>query len=131
VTPETQEHLDKAREYLVKVRDPLDVVHYADEAGPAAYLAGVHAAEALISEPAGRVAHTHDGVSSQFNLLTRGDARIDDELRAFLGRTYNLKAIADSETGPGAVVPLERVEAAILTACRSFMTTARSPRGRE
>jgi uncharacterized protein (UPF0332 family) len=118
VTPETQEHLDKAREYLTKARNQLDVLHYADEAGRAAYLAGFHAAEALISERTGKVAHTHEGVNSQFNLLTRGDPRVDDELRAFLGRTYNLKALADYETGPGSVVTPERAEAAIATAIR-------------
>ena len=48
VTPESAEHLAKAREYLVKARALLDVVHFADEAGRAAYLAGFHAAEALI-----------------------------------------------------------------------------------
>ena len=61
----------KAREYLVKARALLDIVHFADEAGRAAYLAGFHAAEALISERPNKVAHTHDGVNSQFNLLTR------------------------------------------------------------
>jgi len=124
MTPETAEHLDKAGEYLVKARTLLDVVHYNDEAGRAAYLAGFHAAEALISERTGRVAHSHDGVSSQFHRLTRGDARFDDELRAFLGRTYNLKAIADYETGPRSVVARERVEAAILTATRFVETIA-------
>jgi uncharacterized protein (UPF0332 family) len=57
-------------------------------------------------------------VNSQFNLLIRDDARVDVELRGFLGRAYNLKAVADYETGPGSVVPLERVEAAIATARR-------------
>jgi uncharacterized protein (UPF0332 family) len=51
-------------------------------------------------------------------LLTRGDGRVDTELRAFLGRAYNLKAIADYETGPGSVVTPERVEAALSTAIR-------------
>jgi hypothetical protein len=39
VTPETGEHLDKAREYLTKARGLLDVLRYNDEAGRAAYLA--------------------------------------------------------------------------------------------
>ena len=81
MTPETAEHLDKAREYLTRARNLLDVMHYNDEAGRAAYLAGFHAAQALISERTGRVAKTHDGVNSQFNLLTRDDPRIDDDLR--------------------------------------------------
>jgi len=118
VTPETNEHLDKAREYLVKARNLLDVMQYNDEAGRAAYLAAFHAAQALISERTGKTANTHEGVNSQFNLQTRGDERIDAELRRFLSHAYNLKAIADYETGPDAVVPLERVEAAIATAIR-------------
>jgi uncharacterized protein (UPF0332 family) len=118
VTPETNEHLDKAREYLVKARNLLDVMQYNDEAGRAAYLAAFHAAQALISERTGKTANTHEGVNSQFNLLTRGDERVDAELRRFLSLAYNLKAIADYETGPDAVVPLERVEAAIETATR-------------
>jgi hypothetical protein len=73
-------------------------------------------AQAFISEHAGRVARTHDGVKIRFNELSRGDARVD--LGGFLGRAYNLKAVADFETGPGSVVPLDRVEAAIATAKR-------------
>jgi uncharacterized protein (UPF0332 family) len=118
VTPEAAEHLDKAREYLVKARGLLDVMHYNDEAGRAAYLAGFHAAQALISERTGRVPKTHDGVNSQFGLLTRDLAAVAAELRNFLGRAYNLKAVADYETGPGSIVPRERVEAALATAIR-------------
>jgi hypothetical protein len=39
VTPEAQEHLDRAREYLTKARSLLDVLHFTDEAGRAAYRA--------------------------------------------------------------------------------------------
>ena len=66
----------------------------------------------------GQVASSHGGVNSQFNLLTRGEPRVDAELRRFLPRAYDLKAVADYEAGPGSVVPLERVEAAIATAPR-------------
>jgi uncharacterized protein (UPF0332 family) len=83
VAPETGEHLNKAREYLIKARGLLDVMHYNDEAGRAAYLAGFHAAQALISERTGKIAKTHEGVNSQFNLLTKGDPRVDSELRRF------------------------------------------------
>jgi uncharacterized protein (UPF0332 family) len=65
VTPEAAEHLDEAREYLTKARNLLDVMHYNDEAGRATYLAGFHAAQALISERTGRVAKTRDDVNSQ------------------------------------------------------------------
>jgi uncharacterized protein (UPF0332 family) len=83
VTPETKEHLDKAHQYLTKARALLDVLHYNDEAGRAAYLAGFHAAQALISERTGKIANTHGGVNSQFNLLTRDEPRPDSELRHF------------------------------------------------
>jgi uncharacterized protein (UPF0332 family) len=57
VTPETEEHLDKAREYLIKARNLLGVMHYNDGAGRAAYLAVFHAAQALISERTGKTAN--------------------------------------------------------------------------
>jgi site-specific recombinase XerD len=41
-------------------------------------------AQALIFERTGQVASSHRGVNSQFNLLTRGDPRVDAELRRFL-----------------------------------------------
>jgi hypothetical protein len=52
-------------------------------------------------------------VNSQFNLLTKGDPRVGSELRRFLSQAYNLKAVADYEAGPNAIVPVERAEAAI------------------
>ena len=58
MTPETNEHFEKAREYLVKARNLLDVMRYNDEAGRAAYLAAFHAAQALISERTGKTANT-------------------------------------------------------------------------
>jgi uncharacterized protein (UPF0332 family) len=118
VSPESAGHLDRAREHLSKARNLLDIMHYNDDAGRAAYLAGFHAAEALISERTGKVARTHEGVNSQFNLLTRDDPRVDIELRRFLSKTYDLKAVADYESGPGSIVPSERVEEAIATAAR-------------
>ena len=75
-----------------------------DAAGRTAYLAAFHAAQALISEKLGRAVKTHRGVHSQLHRLTKDDPRFDAELSAFLGRAYNLKAIADYETGPGSEV---------------------------
>jgi uncharacterized protein (UPF0332 family) len=124
VTPEAREHLDKAREYLVKARGLLDVMHYADEAGRATYLAGFHAAQALISERTGTVPKTHKGVSSRFNLLTQGDAHVDADLRGFLQRAYNFKAVADYETGQDAVIPVEHVEQALKIAARLIEVVA-------
>jgi uncharacterized protein (UPF0332 family) len=118
VTPETREHLDKARDYLAKARGLLDVLHYNDEAGRAAYLAGFHAAQALISERTGKIAKTHEGANRQFNSLTKGDPRVGTEQRRFLSQAYNLKAVADYEAGPGSIIPLERAESAIAVATR-------------
>ena len=42
----------------------------------------------------------------------------DPELRAFLGRTFNLKKLADYETGPGSEVSPERATEAINIAHR-------------
>jgi len=83
-------------------------MQYNDTAGRTAYLAGFHAAQALISERSGRAVKTHGGVNTDFHRLVRNDAHIDDELRAFLGFAYNLKAIADYETGPGAEVSAQQ-----------------------
>ena len=118
MTPEAAGHYAKAHEYLTKARALLDVLHYTDEAGRAAYLAGYHAAQALIYDRTGREAKTHKGVHSQFNRLAKSDPRFDDELRRFLAQTYDLKAIADYEFGPDSAVPPERVEAAIAMAIR-------------
>jgi uncharacterized protein (UPF0332 family) len=48
----------------------------------------------------------------------KDEPRFDLELRAFLGRTYNLKAIADYETDPGFQVTFEQAQEAINTAER-------------
>lgn len=61
---------------------------------------------------------THGGVNSEFHRLVRGDTRIGDDLRGFLGFAYNLKAIADYETGPGSEVSPEMASDAVETAKR-------------
>jgi uncharacterized protein (UPF0332 family) len=115
---ETGLFLRKSHAFLAKARDQLDVVHYADEAGRAAYLAGLHAAQALIFERTGKVIRRHRGVQNELRRLTKDEPRFDLDLRAFLGRTYNLKAIADYETGPGSEVTVGQAEQAIETARR-------------
>jgi uncharacterized protein (UPF0332 family) len=71
-----------------------------EAAGRTAYLAGFHAAQALISDRTGHAVKSHGGVKTQFHRLVRGDVRVDDTLRAFLGFAYNLKAIADIKPAP-------------------------------
>jgi len=97
------------------------LANWPDEAGRAAYLAGLHAAQALIVERTGKVTKTHRGVQHELGRLTKDEPRFDMELRAFLGRTYNLKAIADHETGPGSKVSPELAAESIASAKR-FVT---------
>ena len=96
---ESAAFLRKSREFLAKARVQLDVVHYTDEAGRAAYLAGLHAAQALIFERTDKVIKRHRGVHAELRRLTEDEPRFDSELRAFLARAYNLKTVADYETG--------------------------------
>jgi uncharacterized protein (UPF0332 family) len=89
LTPETGLFLAKARRLLGEAEGMLSM-RYNDAAGRTAYLAGFHAAQALISERTGRGVKTHSGVRTEFHRLIRGDTRFDDTLRDFLGATYNL-----------------------------------------
>lgn len=117
MTPEAAEHLDKARQFVNRARIIL-AAGVAEDAARDAYLAAFHAAQALIAERTSRRVKTHRGVHVQFARLTKDEARLDPELRRFLPHTYDMKAIADYETGPGAVIPPEQVETAIETATR-------------
>src|ERR1700679_3211389 len=89
-----------------------------DAAGRTAYLAGFHAARAYIFECTGNVRKTHKGVKTEFLRLAKDDPRLDAALRVFLPQAYNLKAIADHETGPGSEVSPERAADATETAKR-------------
>jgi uncharacterized protein (UPF0332 family) len=61
---------------------------------------------------------THKGVHAQLHRLTKDDAGFDDDLRGFLSQTYDLKAAADYETGPGAEISPEQASAAVQAARR-------------
>ncbi len=87
-------------------------VNLADAAGRNAYLAGFHAVQALIFERTGRSPKTHTGVQAEFLKLTKDEENIGN-LRGFLSRAYNLRALADSETGPGSEISLERATQAV------------------
>lgn len=89
-----------------------------DAAGRTAYLAGFHAAQAVIFETHERVFKTHSGVRGEFARLVKDDPRVDAELPGFLGYTYQLKEIADHESGPGAAVSAEAARMALLVARR-------------
>jgi uncharacterized protein (UPF0332 family) len=117
VKPQTTAYLDKARELLDQA-ETIFRIGLNEPAGRTAYLVGFHVAQALIFETSDRIFKSHGGVQREFSRLVKDDGRVDDQLRAFLGRAYNLKAIADYETGPGSHVSTEGARAAIDTARR-------------
>jgi len=84
--PQTGSFLDKSRALLVQA-DTMLGVGLTDAAGRTAYMAGLHAAQALIFERTSRVIKRHRGVQSELRRLTKDDPRFDLELSAFLGRT--------------------------------------------
>ena len=109
--PEARAFLDKSRECLEKAEGML--ARWPDEAGRAAYLAGLHAAQAFIIEKTGQLAKTHKGVQRELGRLTKDERGFEPESRAFLGRAYNLKAVADYETGSGSKVTHAQAKEAI------------------
>jgi uncharacterized protein (UPF0332 family) len=117
VKQETAAFLQKAREFLDKAQGML-ANGWPDEAGRASYLAGLHAAKAFLFERSGEITKSHKRVRAEFGRLIKNDARFDVELRAFLGRSFDLKALADYETGPGSMVSAERAGTAVQTARR-------------
>ena len=120
MTPEASAYFDKANECLAYARANL-AARLGNDAGRNAYLAMFHAAQALIFERTGKAAKTHSGVHTQFNRLVQPEAGFSTTLRRSLPQAYNLKAVADYETGPDAFIPLERAETAIATA-NEFVT---------
>lgn len=112
MTPEASRFLDKARKHLEHAATMLRV-DLNEDAGRAAYLAGFHAAQAFIFETTCKVFKSHKGVQTEFLRLTKDDRRFTSDQRIFLSQTYNLKAIADYETGPGSEVSAERAARAI------------------
>lgn len=118
MTPETTDYLERAREYLSKARNLVDVLHYGDEGARMAYLAGFHAAQAVIFARRGRVAKTHRGVRSTFALIAKDEPRIDPEFGAFLARAYKSKEITDYGVGYRPTVSDEEADRMIETATR-------------
>jgi uncharacterized protein (UPF0332 family) len=112
MTPEATRFLEKAHKLLAHA-DTMLGVGLNEDAGRTAYLAGFHVAQAFIFERRAKISKSHNGVQTEFLRLTKDDPRVDLELRTFLSRAYNLKAIADYETGPGSEVSAERAASAV------------------
>ena len=106
MTPQSTRFLEKAQKLLTEGDTMLGVALY-DAAGRTAYLAGFHAAQALIFERLGKVVKTHQGVQTEFLRLTKDEGRFDHE--------FNLKAVVDYETGPDSGVSPERATEAMST----------------
>jgi uncharacterized protein (UPF0332 family) len=106
VTPETGEHLAKARECLARAKIILGA-GVGEDAGRDAYLAGFHAAQALILGRSGKIVKTHRGVHRLFCQLAKNEPVLREFAR-FLSQAYNLKDIADYELRPDATVPRKR-----------------------
>jgi uncharacterized protein (UPF0332 family) len=110
---------DEARLYLEKAGQLLETSRhlaadgYNNDAGRNAYLAGLNAAQAFIAAHTGKAAKTHNGVNTKFAELAREDSRVTALSRAFLSQHYQLKDIADYEVGKDAIIPKDRVLAAI------------------
>lgn len=117
MTPEAARFLEKERHLLGEAEAMLGIGLH-DAAGRTAYLAGFHAAQSLIFERTGKVFKTHEGVHAEFSKLTKDDVGLDGALRGFLSRAYNLKAVADYETSPGAEVTQAQAAAAVETGKR-------------
>jgi uncharacterized protein (UPF0332 family) len=117
VTPEAGGYLAKARKCLANARASLGF-GLSNDAGRGAYLAAFHASQAFIFERTGKPAKTHQGVQSEFHRLALNEPRIDKAFPPFLTQAYNLKAVADYETGDNSDIPPERSAAAIKTAAR-------------
>ncbi|MGH8497519.1 MAG: HEPN domain-containing protein [Methylococcales bacterium] len=117
MTPEATRYIEKALQCLANARASLDF-GLSNDAGRGVYLAAFHASQAFIFERTGKAAKTHQGVQSEFHRLALNEPRIDKAFPPFLTQAYNLKAVADYETGPNSDIPPERSAAAIETAAR-------------
>ncbi len=112
MTPEAARYLHKAEKCVSDAKISLGV-GLNNDAGRGAYLAAFHAAQALIFERTSKVAKTHRRVHAEFARLSRTDPSLSDYLLTFLQRAYNLKAVADYETGPDSEISLERAATAV------------------
>ena len=117
--PETELFLAKSREPF-RQAGVMASIGENEAAGRAAYLAGFNAAQVLIFEREGRVFKTHRGAQGELAHLVKDDPRFDIDVRTFVGRAYNLKAIADYETGSEAKVTEAQAAESIDEAQRFF-----------
>lgn len=127
--PETVQFIGYARRLLADADKMLDS-GLDEHAARTAYLACFHTARAYTFERTGQSSKTHRGVHTEFARLSRDDARVDPELRAFLSRAYTYKATADYETDPDDTTTPAEAREAVATAGRfvaEFAALAATP----
>lgn len=73
-----------------------------EDAARMAYMASFHVAQSYIFERTDKVSKTHNGVQTEFFRLSKGDARMDRDLRKFLALAYDYKSVADYFTSADA-----------------------------
>ncbi len=122
--PATAAHLHKARTFLTQGQELLSLNKWPGEAGRAAYLAGYHAAQALVFESEGRTFKTRDGLHEAFAALTQDDPRFDVDQKHFLPQAHALKRAVDWEIGPDADVTREQAADALARARGLVATVA-------
>lgn len=109
--PETQSQLGLARQCLARAKIILGA-GVAEDAGRNAYLAGLHAARAVIFVRQGKVAKTHGGTQTLLSVLARNEPALTP-LAVFLSRTYRLKTVADYGSSDASEVSLDAARDAI------------------
>jgi uncharacterized protein (UPF0332 family) len=123
VKPESERYLVKARLTLAHARAML-TVDLTEDAGRAACMAGNRAAEALSFERSSNATKTHKGAH-----LARDEPSIDEGMRRFRSRTYDMKGICDYELRPDAAIPFEMAAVALEDAERFVNCVAAIVRG--
>lgn len=117
MSPEAGRFVAKAQR-LAGEADTMLAAGLNEAAGRTAYLAGFHAAQAFLFDTNGKVFKSHHGVQTEFLRATKEDSRFTPDQRIFLSRTFNLKSIADYETGPGSEISAGRAAKAVEEAKR-------------
>ena len=113
--PESAHLLDAARELLNEAHS-IQAINLHGQAGRTAYSAALLAARAFVYERPGRVVKTHRGSHNAFFKLTSGEPRIEEDLRRFLARAYELKDVVDYGVGPGRNVTASQARTTLETA---------------
>lgn len=112
--PESADFFDKAKRLLIEA-DVMIEVGLFEAAGRNAYLAGCHAARALLFEDSNEITNRHRRLWGDMNHALHKRGVNDPALTSFLPNAYALKHLADYETGNSEITK-ERAEKAVAKA---------------